>query len=112
MNADGTNRVKLTRDGDSHPSWSPDGTKIAFTHRDGNDEIYIIDADGKNAVNLTNHKERDYLPSWSPDGKQIIFTSSRDGNDEIYVMDADGKNPVNLTFHRGRDYWPSWSPIP
>ena len=85
--------------------------KIAFeSERDGNKEIYVMDADGKNLVNLTNHPARDTSPSWSPDGQKITFVSNRDGNGEIYVMDADGKNPINLTNHPARDWAPSWSP--
>ena len=71
--------------------------KIAFTsNRDGNDEIYVIDVDGKNARNLTNHAGNDHSPAWSPDGRRIAFYSSRLGGIGIYVMDADGRNPTFL----------------
>ncbi|MBK7969817.1 MAG: PD40 domain-containing protein [Bacteroidetes bacterium] len=67
-------------------SWSPDGKNILFyTNRDGNDEIYIMDADGKNQLNISNHASNDYLPSWSPDGKQIVFTSDRDHKTEKFT---------------------------
>ncbi len=96
---------------DTYPSWSPDGTKIAFTsHRDGNWEIYVMDADGSNPINITNNDGYYNLPSWSPDGTQIAFTSHRDGNYEIYVMDADGSNPTNITNDADWDSVPSWSP--
>ena len=72
---------------DLYPSWSPDGTKIALeTNRDGNNEIYVMNADGSNLTNLTNNAATDRTPSWSPDGTKIAFETNRDGNNEIYVM--------------------------
>ena len=72
---------------DQVPSWSPDGTKIAFSsERDGNHEIYVMNTNGSNPTNLTNNAAVDQMPSWSPDGTKIVFTSDRDGNYEIYVM--------------------------
>ena len=54
--------------------------QIAFvSDRDRNDEIYVMDDDGKNQRNLTNHPSDDYAPSWSPDGTRIVFMSDRDG---------------------------------
>ena len=87
-------------------------TKIAFSsNRDGNQEIYVMNADGTNPINLTNNPANDLDPFASPDGTKIAFSSNRDGDDEIYVMNADGTNPVNLTNNladdRGR---PIWSP--
>jgi len=89
MNIDGNNLIHLTNNegsdervhpwhiGDMMPSWSPDGTKIAFSSdRDYNGEIYIMDIDGsnqKNITNTTNFDESD--PSWSPDGTKIAITS-------------------------------------
>ena len=94
--------------------------QIAFvSQRDGNPEIYIMDADGGNQRRLTNHRDRDWSPSWSPDGKQIAFVSDRDGHvhvlhgwstSEIYVMDADGSSQQNLTNNPHNDRSPSWSP--
>ena len=70
-------------------STSMDGQHIAFSSdRDGNFDIYVMDADGKNVHRLTKHKKEDILPAWSPGGR-IAFSSDRDGNVEIYVMEVD-----------------------
>jgi hypothetical protein len=96
---------------DRAPSWSPDGSRIAFTsERDGNDEIYVMDADGSNQQRLTNDPAEDWWSSWSPDGSRIAFVSNRDGNDEIYVIDANGSNQQRLTDNPAEDRSPSWSP--
>ena len=110
--ADGGNLRRLTNHSadDWYPSWSADGRSIAFvSRRDGNAEIYVMDADGGNLRRLTNHSADDWYPSWSADGRSIAFYSYRDGNAEIYVMDADGSNLRRLTNHSADDYSPSWS---
>ncbi len=86
-------------------------TKIAFrSDRDGNNEIYVMDADGRNLIKLTNDPGSDGGPSWSPDGTKIAFVSERDLNSEIYKMDANGTNLLNLTNDPASDGRPSWSP--
>jgi Tol biopolymer transport system component/regulation of enolase protein 1 (concanavalin A-like superfamily) len=91
---------------------NPDLTgKIAFvSDRDGNPEIYAINADGTGERRLTNHPGNDFAPAWSPDGSKIAFYSERDGNAEIYVMNADGSGVINLTNNPAADYAPAWSP--
>ncbi|MGA9363425.1 MAG: T9SS type A sorting domain-containing protein [Bacteroidota bacterium] len=86
-------------------------TKIAFhTTRDGNFEIYVMNADGTGQTRLTTDPSTDWGSSWSPDGTKIVFSSYRDGNQEIYVMNADGANQTRLTNDPAADYQPSWSP--
>ena len=121
MDADGGNLRNLTNHHAQEwsPAWSPDGDQITFSsERDrawefevwGNREVYVMNTDGANLINLTNHPARDSSPAWSPDGRQIAFSSDRDGNKEVYVMNADGTNPINLTNHPARDSSPAWSP--
>ncbi len=91
-----------------HPAAS---APIAFmSDRDGNLEIYVMNADGSGVTNLTNNSAGDGFPSWSPDGARIAFVSDRDGNLEIYVMNADGSGVTNLTNNSAGDGSPSWSP--
>ena len=93
------------------PAWSPDGRKLAFvSRRDGNSEIYVINADGNGQENLTQHPARDSHPSWSRDGRKLAFVSRRDGNSEIYVMNTDGSGLRNVTRAPSNDLRPAWSP--
>ena len=78
--------------------------------RDGNGEVYAMNADGSAPRNLTQHPGKDVRPAWSPDGRRITFVSRRDGNSEVYVMNADGSAKRNLTRDRANDDYPTWSP--
>ena len=72
---------------------APETAKVVFTsRRDGNFEIYIMNPDGSDQINLTQHRAQDYAPVWSPTGEQILFHSDRDGIEDLYLMDADGTN--------------------
>ena len=90
---------------DTQPSWSLDGSRIAFvSDRDGNREVYMMNADGTEQTNLTQNAASDESsPSWSPDGNRIAFESDRDGNREVYVMNADGTEQTNLTQNASTD---------
>lgn len=84
--------------------------KIAFvSDRDGNFEIYSMDADGGGQTRLTEDAAEDYSPAWAPDGQRIAFVSTRDGNAEIYVMNADGSGQTRLTNSTAGDLAPAWT---
>lgn len=121
VDADGSNASTLPLpssrcvDAVADPGWSPDGTRIAFTFHRGLDcggDIYLVDANGGNLVQLTTSTASDSEPAWSPDGTKIAFTSDRDGGDtDIWVMNADGSNLTNLTPRsNASDESPSWQP--
>ena len=105
--------------GASQPSWSPDGTRIAFAAENlGNDDpywarhIWVMDADGSNAIRLTQGNHWDNSPSWSPDGSRIAFSRHRHADDDthIVIIHADGSNEMPLTAGSARERYPSWSP--
>ena len=91
---------------------TPETAEIAFTSkRDGNAEIYSMNSDGSEQVNLTMHRAEDYDPVWSPDGKQILFSSNREkGVFDLYVMDADGANVQKVFTNSKYRRYPDWSP--
>ena len=69
-------QTRLTNDAatDAWADWSPDGTKIVFqSDRDGNSEIYVMNADGTDLTRITNNAATDQFPAWSPDGSKITF---------------------------------------
>jgi len=112
INTDGTNFTQLTNNADFEPEFSPDGTRIAFaSSRDGNFQIYAMNADGTNVTRLTNGTPAaGRHPSYSPDGSKIALNSNV-GIPQIYVMNADGSNPTQIT-NSPVNVAPSWSGLP
>jgi Tol biopolymer transport system component len=114
MNADGSGVTRLTSDPamDFDPAWSPDGARIAFrSHRDGNEEVYLMNANGSSQQNLSNAPAGgDYSPAWSPDGEWIAFMSDRGGNPNLWVMRPDGSDLRQVTDLPGISEYPAWSP--
>ncbi len=109
MDGDGGNEVRLTDnpDRDYQPSWSPDGTRIAFTR---GHHLYVMDPDGQNLMELTKNTSG-WKAAWSPDGRWIVYDSHRDWAFQIYVVETDGggftrrvsRDPPNNSN-------PAWSP--
>ncbi|HEX2105305.1 MAG TPA: hypothetical protein VHF51_16760 [Solirubrobacteraceae bacterium] len=114
-------RPVLQRTGDErYPSFSPDGTRIVFrgdldlVDHSGDEELFVMNADGTNVVQLTRNAVFDSGPAFSPDGARITFESARDSGDprrlDVYVMDADGSDVRRLTADPAHDEGPVWSP--
>ena len=101
-----------TTDHNFLPAFSPDGSQVAFmSNRDGNPDLYVVNADGTGMRRLTNHPMIDTSPTWSPNGQQVAFTSDRTGAPQIYVIGADGTGLRRLTYETYCDR-PTWSPPP
>jgi Tol biopolymer transport system component/DNA-binding winged helix-turn-helix (wHTH) protein len=96
---------------DEKPSYSPDGTRIAFvSKRSGSDEIWIANADGGNAVRMTSFGGALVgIMNWSPDGQRIVFHARPEGQADLFVIAAAGGAPVQLTHDRADDTMPSYS---
>ena len=85
--------------------------KITFhSNRDGDYEIFVMNADGTAQTQLTHNFSDEFDPTWSSDGRQIGFTSFADGDGEIFVMNADGSGITQLTDNVFQDFGPIWSP--
>ena len=98
------------------PSWSPDGTALAFeSFRSGNWEVYSVPAEGGEPTNLTRNPAYDALPAWSPHGEQIAFVSNRDRPFEraeldVFVMTPEGDSVRNLAADPHPSSRLAWSP--
>jgi dipeptidyl aminopeptidase/acylaminoacyl peptidase len=114
MNADGSGLVRLTSDPapDYHPTWSPDGTQIAYaTYRESDDSsISVMQVDGTEAHPVSSGLGGwEFSPTWSPDGSVIVFAAIRNGNSAIYEIALDGGGERVLRTVDGIGT-PVWSP--
>ncbi|HTD19280.1 MAG TPA: Calx-beta domain-containing protein, partial [Ktedonobacteraceae bacterium] len=103
---------------DANPTWSHDGTKIAFVRGGfGSEQIYVLDADscheciGTPPTNLSQSASSNTTPDWSPDGTKIVFATNRDGNYELYIINPDGTGVTRLTSNAFSDRESNWQPI-
>lgn len=98
---------------DAECSFSPDGKQILFvSDRDGDPDIYIMNADGSDVRQLTNAAGYDGGPFFSPDGRWIAYRTDRLEKDllQIHVMKADGSADRPLTAGQGVRWAPFWHP--
>jgi Tol biopolymer transport system component len=98
---------------DAEGAWSRDGRKIAFcSMRDGDADIYLMNADGSHVKQLTNAPGYDGGPFVSPDGRWVVFRSDRKKPDylQLFVIGVDGKNETQLTDTNGVNWGPYWHP--
>ncbi len=113
MNWDGSEPRRLTKHGSiaMAPTWSPDGTRLAFTSfLRGRPALYLLVPQEGYLKPLWSEGGVNSSPTFSPDGKHIAFASSRDGNVDIWVIPAGGGTPRRLTAARAIDTNPAWSP--
>src|ERR1700728_4489795 len=105
VNRDGGDAHRLTSGvgGETSPSFSPDGSQIAFTGEyDGNRDVYVVAASGGVPRRLTFHPAEERVVGWTPDGKNILFaswgSSFRHFEDQLYTVPVEGGFPTELPF--------------
>ena len=90
---------------------APETAKIAFAStRNENRDIYLMNPDGTQPVNLTQNFADDLHPAWSPIGEQILFVSDRGGMRDLYLMDPNGKNVRKVFRKAAHREHPTWAP--
>jgi TolB protein len=86
-------------------------SKIAYiSNAKGNKDVYMMDYDGHNAVQLTDDKSIDLSPSWSPDTSRIAYVSYKRSNPDIFVVDVKTRATKSIASFPGQNAAPSWSP--
>ena len=101
---------------DGHPYYNSDGSKIAFesqhnTGSNANHNIWVMDSNGENAIQITANSANDRRPDWSPDDTQLVFHSNRLGNNDLYIKNSDGSGVATaITTNTNPDSHPVWHP--
>lgn len=96
-----------------YPTWSPDGTQIAYAYSAGltaSWNLFVVDVGTGAKRQLTSTPRQDWHPAWSPDGAHIAFTSDRDGDNAIWWIRPDGTGLEKVVDSLSTDQEPAWSP--
>jgi tol-pal system beta propeller repeat protein TolB len=110
MRPDGENPHRLTNRDDIDPTWSSDGSMIAFaSSRSGARQLFVMNADGTNIRQVTDLNDMGGRSTFSPDGTKLAFYRGPFGDHNIYIINVDGTGLVRLT-NEGDNLGPSWSP--
>ncbi|GAB5495263.1 MAG: hypothetical protein Phyf2KO_03430 [Phycisphaerales bacterium] len=112
VQVDGTHeRVVYESDGHCRlPSYSPDGSAIAFnSNEDGDEEIYTVSPDGTNVRKLTDNDAIDFGATFSSDGKLIVFHSNLSGEFRTYTMKPDGSDVRLIEQITAQDHRQGWT---
>jgi len=110
MNPDGSNPRAISFRDDIDPTWSPDGSMIAFaSSRSGKRQLYVMNSNGKNVRQVTDLNNMGGRSTWSPDGTKLAFYRGVPGDHDIFIINIDGTGVERLT-NGGDNLGPSWSP--
>lgn len=113
MNADGTGTTQLTSApaNDGHPTWSPDGERVAFNRGDPG-HLFVMNADGSGQRRITDDDAPEAQPAWSPDGAWIAYVRKTPGTaiSELWVVRPDGSDRRRVTTLDAAVDGPAWSP--
>ena len=110
MRTSGKKAHPITDRDDIDPTWSPDGSMVAFaSSRAGWRQLFVMNADGTDIRQVTSLDNMGGRSTWSPDGTKLAFYRGPKGDHNIYVINVDGTRLVQLT-NRGDNLGPSWSP--